>query len=99
MQQEQVNPCPGWAAWEGHLSSPAMARQVPQGRKSLGAHQGEGAAFCSAYCVNFAGPLGFAFFQLSDIKGIKALAAGTRPMVWAKLQTSEIINCGKQEKE
>uniref|UniRef100_A0A8C0V336 Probable acyl-CoA dehydrogenase 6 n=1 Tax=Cyanistes caeruleus TaxID=156563 RepID=A0A8C0V336_CYACU len=54
---------------------------------------------CSSYCVNLAGPLQFAFFQLSDIKCIKALPAGTRPMVWAKLQTSEITNCGKQEKE
>lgn len=74
-----------------------MARQGPSG--SLGAHQGEGAAFCSGYCVNLAGPLGLAFFPLSNIKCMKALAAGTRPMVWAKLQTSEVTNCGKQEKE
>lgn len=57
--------------------NPAMARQGPSGRKSLGAHQGEGAAFCSGYCANLAGPLGFAFLQLSDRKCIKALAAGT----------------------
>lgn len=57
--------------------NPAMARQGSSGRKSLGAHQGEGAAFCSGYCANLAGPLGFAFLQLSDMKCIKALAAGT----------------------
>lgn len=29
---------------------------------------------------------------------MKALGAGTRPMVWAKLQTSDVTSCGKQEK-
>lgn len=79
-------------AGKGIFTDPSMAGQGPLERSSLGGHQGRGS--CLLQCM---APWS-CFCPLSGIKGMKALAGGTRPMVWAKLKSSEEASCSKQEK-
>jgi len=92
-----------WMICLGRASSlppPRPGRDHQRGR-ALGFTKGEAAASCSAVTnvLYLAGPPSFPFIHYLMEKCMKVLGAGTRPMVWAKLQTSEETSCGKQEKK
>lgn len=87
-QQEQVNACPGWAFLLACCGQAGDSRQEESRSSPRTGHSLLQWLLCKPCWTSRV-----CFFQLSDIKCIKALAAGTRPMVWGKLQISEISSC------